>query len=171
MTGACCRRISGGAFNPAVAIGIGIMGLVAIASIWIHIVANLPGGAVAALVFKFLNPRTSRAHEGRDMEALVGARRSALLGARRSALGAGARRSAPALGARRSARLALLSRVRQACRRWRTYSATSAILALPGLRMSMARRTAGAENRIVPRLVLYPARSALSVITVSPLMG
>ncbi len=57
MTGAfAVGGISGGAFNPAVAIGIGVMGLVAIASIWIHIVANLLGGAVAALVFKFINP-------------------------------------------------------------------------------------------------------------------
>ena len=57
MTGAfAVGGISGGAFNPAVAIGIGIMGLVAMASIWIHIVANLLGGAVAALVFKFINP-------------------------------------------------------------------------------------------------------------------
>ena len=57
MTGAfAVGGISGGAFNPAVAIGIGLMGLVAMASIWIHIVANLLGGAVAALVFKFINP-------------------------------------------------------------------------------------------------------------------
>lgn len=57
MTGAfAVGGISGGAFNPAVAIGIGVMGLVAMASIWIHIAANLLGGAVAALVFKFINP-------------------------------------------------------------------------------------------------------------------
>jgi len=57
MTGAfAVGGISGGAFNPAVAIGIGVMGLVAMASIWIHIVANLLGGAVAALVFKSINP-------------------------------------------------------------------------------------------------------------------
>ena len=57
MTGAfAVGGISGGAFNPAVAIGIGVMGLVAMASIWIHSVANLLGGAVAALVFKSINP-------------------------------------------------------------------------------------------------------------------
>jgi aquaporin Z len=48
--------VSGGAFNPAVAIGISTMGLVAPTSIWIHIVGDLGGGAVAALAFKFINP-------------------------------------------------------------------------------------------------------------------
>jgi aquaporin Z len=48
--------VSGGAFNPAVAIGVAVMGLVSMSSIWIHIAANLIGGAVAALVFKIVNP-------------------------------------------------------------------------------------------------------------------
>jgi aquaporin Z len=48
--------ISGGAFNPAVAIGISTMGIVAPTSIWIHILADLAGGAVAALAFQFINP-------------------------------------------------------------------------------------------------------------------
>lgn len=48
--------ISGGAFNPAVAVGISIMGLSAWVNIWIYLVANLAGGFVAGLVFKFLNP-------------------------------------------------------------------------------------------------------------------
>jgi aquaporin Z len=48
--------VSGGAFNPAVAISIGVMGLVSMPSLWIHIVAELAGGAVAALVFKIVNP-------------------------------------------------------------------------------------------------------------------
>ena len=48
--------ISGGAFNPAVAVGIGVMKLVNISQIWIHILADFVGGAVAALMFKFLNP-------------------------------------------------------------------------------------------------------------------
>ena len=48
--------VSGGAFNPAVAVGITIMGLAQIADIWIFIVANLAGGAVAALVFRVVNP-------------------------------------------------------------------------------------------------------------------
>lgn len=48
--------ISGGAFNPAVAVGISIMGLSPWANLWIYLLANLCGGAVAAFTFKFLNP-------------------------------------------------------------------------------------------------------------------
>lgn len=48
--------ISGGAFNPAVAVGITIMGLSSIQDIWIFLVANLVAGAAAAFTFKFLNP-------------------------------------------------------------------------------------------------------------------
>lgn len=44
--------ISGGAFNPAVAVGISIMGLSAWANIWVFLVANLTAGVAAALVFK-----------------------------------------------------------------------------------------------------------------------
>jgi aquaporin Z len=43
---------SGGAFNPAVAVGITTMGLNAVANIWIHLVADFAGGAAAALVFR-----------------------------------------------------------------------------------------------------------------------
>ena len=48
--------ISGGAFNPAVAVGIGVMKLVNISQIWIHISAELVAGVFAALTFKVLNP-------------------------------------------------------------------------------------------------------------------
>lgn len=48
--------ISGGAFNPAVAVGIASMGLVAWANIWIYLVANFAGGAAAALTFRVINP-------------------------------------------------------------------------------------------------------------------
>jgi aquaporin Z len=48
--------ISGGAFNPAVAVGVSIMGLSAWANIWIFLVANFAAAAVAAQVFKFINP-------------------------------------------------------------------------------------------------------------------
>jgi len=48
--------ISGGAFNPAVAVGITMMGLSAAANIWIYLVANLLGGATAAVVFRVINP-------------------------------------------------------------------------------------------------------------------
>ncbi len=57
MTGAyAVGPISGGAFNPAVAIGITTMGLVSWANVWIILAGNFSGGAVAALVFKFVNP-------------------------------------------------------------------------------------------------------------------
>jgi len=48
--------ISGGAFNPAVAIGAAVMGLLQATDIWLHIVADLAGGLVAGLAFKLLNP-------------------------------------------------------------------------------------------------------------------
>lgn len=57
MTGAfAVGGVSGGAFNPAVAIGLSVMGLVATSSIWIHIVAELLGGAAAAIVFRAIVP-------------------------------------------------------------------------------------------------------------------
>src|SRR5229473_3427509 len=49
-------NISGGAFNPAVAVGISLMGLSSWANIWIYLVAEFAGGTVAALVFKTVNP-------------------------------------------------------------------------------------------------------------------
>lgn len=58
LTGAfAVGGISGGAFNPAVAVGITLMGLASWANIWIYLVANFAGGAVAAIVFKALNPQ------------------------------------------------------------------------------------------------------------------
>lgn len=48
--------ISGGAFNPAIAVGITVMGISAVSNIWIFLVANFVGGAAAALVFNALNP-------------------------------------------------------------------------------------------------------------------
>lgn len=57
LTGAfAVGSISGGAFNPAVAVAAGIMGLIHLPSIWIHIVADLAGGLVAGLMFNYLNP-------------------------------------------------------------------------------------------------------------------
>jgi len=49
-------NISGGAFNPAVAVGISVMGLSSWSNIWIYLVADFAGGAVAAGAFKALNP-------------------------------------------------------------------------------------------------------------------
>ncbi|MEL6615598.1 MAG: aquaporin [Bacteroidota bacterium] len=53
--------ISGGAFNPAVAIGPAIADLIlgdgeSIGSLWVYLVATFAGGALAALVFKMQNP-------------------------------------------------------------------------------------------------------------------
>lgn len=48
--------ISGGAFNPAVAIAAPLMGLMDWNNIWIHISADFTGGALAAIVFNMLNP-------------------------------------------------------------------------------------------------------------------
>jgi aquaporin Z len=48
--------ISGGAFNPAVAVGIGVMKLVNFSQIWIHLSADLAGGVLAAVTFKIINP-------------------------------------------------------------------------------------------------------------------
>ena len=44
------------AFNPAVALGITVMGLNAVRNIWIHLVAEFAAGAAAG-VFLFLNER------------------------------------------------------------------------------------------------------------------
>jgi aquaporin Z len=48
--------ISGGVFNPAVAIGIRMMGLAAWSNLWVYLVANFAGAVVAAMVFRAVNP-------------------------------------------------------------------------------------------------------------------
>ena len=48
--------ISGGAFNPAVAIGLTLMGLSPAGRLWIFLVANFAGGTLAALAFRLTNP-------------------------------------------------------------------------------------------------------------------
>jgi aquaporin Z len=48
--------ISGGAFNPAVATGITVMHIEKAANLWIYLVANFSAAALAATVFKFVNP-------------------------------------------------------------------------------------------------------------------
>ena len=47
--------VSNAAFNPAVALGISIMKLAQFSQIWVYLIANFAGGAVAAVVFKFVN--------------------------------------------------------------------------------------------------------------------
>ncbi|MCU1251346.1 MAG: niP4 [Edaphobacter sp.] len=49
-------NISGGAFNPAVASGISVLGLSSWQNIWIYLLAEFGGAAVAAGAFKVLNP-------------------------------------------------------------------------------------------------------------------
>jgi aquaporin Z len=49
-------RISGGAFNPAVALGASVIGLFSWPDIWIYLLADFAGGAAAALAFRYLNP-------------------------------------------------------------------------------------------------------------------
>jgi aquaporin Z len=49
-------EISGGAFNPAVALGITLMGLSSLANIWVFLVGNFAAGIVAGIVFRKLNP-------------------------------------------------------------------------------------------------------------------
>lgn len=47
--------ISGGAFNPAVALGLCLMKIVAWGSLWIYLVGCFAGGIVAAFAFKAVN--------------------------------------------------------------------------------------------------------------------
>lgn len=57
LTGAfAVGGISGGVFNPAVAVGVITIGLAKLTSIWIYLVANFAGAALAATVFKIVNP-------------------------------------------------------------------------------------------------------------------
>jgi aquaporin Z len=49
-------KLSGGAFNPAVALGAGVMGLFAWHTLWVYLLAQLAGGGAAGLVFLALNP-------------------------------------------------------------------------------------------------------------------
>jgi len=57
LTGAyAVGGVSGGAFNPAVAVGITVMGLSRVANIWIFLVANFAAAAAAAFTFRVINP-------------------------------------------------------------------------------------------------------------------
>ncbi|MFN8390654.1 MAG: MIP/aquaporin family protein [Bdellovibrionota bacterium] len=48
--------ISGGAFNPAVALGTTLMGLSGRANLWTFLLAEFIGGAIAALIYRAVNP-------------------------------------------------------------------------------------------------------------------
>jgi aquaporin Z len=48
-------NISGCAINPAVAVGLTIMGLSKLGNLWLFIVGNFAGGALAAIIYKLVN--------------------------------------------------------------------------------------------------------------------
>lgn len=48
--------LTGGTFNPAVAVGGAAMGLFTWSALWVYLVATLLGGAAAAVAFRYLNP-------------------------------------------------------------------------------------------------------------------
>lgn len=48
--------LTGAAFNSAVGVGVVMFGLSATSNLWVYIVANLVGGAVAAAAFRFMSP-------------------------------------------------------------------------------------------------------------------
>ena len=52
----CVGPVSGGAFNPAVAVAACISGLFAWSQLWIYVVACLAGGVLGALLFKAASP-------------------------------------------------------------------------------------------------------------------
>jgi aquaporin Z len=49
-------HVSGGPFNPAVAMGAMIMGMLPWGKLWLYLVAQLIAGAAAAFVFRWINP-------------------------------------------------------------------------------------------------------------------
>ncbi|HEY7242132.1 MAG TPA: aquaporin [Burkholderiales bacterium] len=49
-------HVSGAAFNPAVAVGAMIMGMLPWGKLWLYLVAQLLAAGAAALVFKWMNP-------------------------------------------------------------------------------------------------------------------
>jgi aquaporin Z len=71
--------ISGGAFNPAVAVGATLMGVFSWSHIWIYILASLLGGAAAAEAFRLIEPAEVERSELRAAEPgpHVGASREA----------------------------------------------------------------------------------------------
>lgn len=58
MTGAVAvGGVSGGAFNPAVGLGVFMMGLESLKQFGVYLVSDLAGAAVAALTFRFVHGR------------------------------------------------------------------------------------------------------------------
>lgn len=56
VVGSLLGGISGGAFNPAVAVGVSVIHAFAWSNIWVYLVGCFAGGALAAFVFKMNNP-------------------------------------------------------------------------------------------------------------------
>jgi aquaporin Z len=48
--------VSGAAFNPAVVLGVTLLGIFSIANVWIYLVANFAAAAAAAAVYKVIDP-------------------------------------------------------------------------------------------------------------------
>jgi aquaporin Z len=48
--------VSGAAFNPAVAVGVMVMGLVSWSTIWIYLLAQLLAAVAAGFLFRFMHP-------------------------------------------------------------------------------------------------------------------
>jgi aquaporin Z len=65
--------VSGGVFNPAVAFGVSTAGMVSWSMLWVYLVANLIGGALAGVAFRLLNP--GEYHVVSSCEAVEGALR------------------------------------------------------------------------------------------------
>ena len=55
--------VSGGAFNPAVALGASVLGILTWSHIWLYTIATLLGGVVAATAFLYLQPAESSSEE------------------------------------------------------------------------------------------------------------
>jgi aquaporin Z len=65
--------VSGGAFNPAVAIGATVLGVFSWSHIWVYLLANFAGGAAAAFAFRLTQPGeqpTGDRRSARQAEAL-----------------------------------------------------------------------------------------------------
>jgi aquaporin Z len=54
--GIAVGSLSGGVFNPAIAFGLCLAGLVSWSLIWVYLVATLVAAVVAAFLFRYLNP-------------------------------------------------------------------------------------------------------------------
>lgn len=60
--------ISGGVFNPAVAVGVVGMGVIPLGSFWIYLVSNLIAGAAAAGIFRLIHPVVTPTPPAADLE-------------------------------------------------------------------------------------------------------